>query len=161
LPDSVRCTGNSSQQFTCEVQLDSNFDTDEPVCTAPAAPATALPPQSAPPPTENPAVSTLVSTFVSKTLVRLPPPPVISAAALAKCASSELGVALAVATTGKSAILTVLSVAKAALDAGKCLTEAHDEAAQRNAEHYCRDIGGVVTSNTEDKLVCEVHEPPQ
>jgi len=85
----------------------------------------------------------------------------ISGAALAKCASSELGIALAAATTGKSAILAALSMAKAVLDASKCLTDAHDEAAERNAENYCHDIGGVVTSNTDEKLVCEVHERPK
>jgi len=99
-----------------------------------------------------------VSTLVSKTLVHLPPPPLLSGAALAKCASSELGVALAAVNTGRSAIVTALTMAKAVLDAGRCLTDVHNDAAQRNAENYCRDIGGVITSNTDEKVVCEVHE---
>lgn len=159
MPDSVRCTESSSNQFTCEVQLDSDFDTPELKTPRPAS-STTVPPPPAPPP-DSRAVATLVSTFTSKTLVHLPPPPIISAAALAKCASSELGIVLAAVTSSKSPILAVLSMAKAALDAGQCLTDVHNAAAQRNAENYCHDIGGVVTSNTDEKLVCEVDERPK
>lgn len=82
----------------------------------------------------------------------------MDAASLAKCASSELGIALAAAATGKSPFLKALTMARAVLDAGTCLTAAHDAAAERNAENYCHGLGGVVTNVTAEKVVCEVRE---
>jgi len=47
---------------------------------------------------------------------------------------------------------------KASYDASKCLVKAQDNAAERNAKNYCRDLGGVVTRVDADKVTCEVHE---
>jgi len=149
LTDSVRCTADSAHKFSCEVQLDSQFEAEE----------LAASPLSPPPPSE-PAVSTLVSSFVSKTLVPAPPAPLISGAALLKCASSEISLVLA-AGAGKGTIMTGLAMIKAALDAGTCLTRAHDDAEQRNAENYCAAQGGVVKGVVGDKTICEVREKAQ
>jgi len=112
---------------------------------------------AASPPPSNPAVSKLVSTFVSKTVVPAPAPPLITGSALLKCASSEMSIVLA-AATAKTPILVGLGMLKAALDAGTCLTAAYDQAAQRNAENYCLAQGGIVTGVEGDKTICEVRE---
>jgi hypothetical protein len=158
LTDSVRCVAGSSNTFNCEVRLDSDFDTQKPE----AEPATQVspppvPPMSSAPPASSPAVSTLVSAFVSKTLVPVETP-LISVAALKECASSELGIVLASLTTAKHPLIAALTMAKAVIDAGQCLTDAHDAAAARNAEDYCRGIGGVVTAVEDNKMICEVRE---
>src|SRR6478735_5257080 len=109
--DSVSCTMNSAHEFTCEVQIDSDFDAGDAI----PAPSTS-PPQALPEP--NPAVSTLVSSFGSKTVVPPPNPPLFTAATLKECASSELGVALAGATGVKNPYLAVLTMLKAGFDTG-------------------------------------------
>ena len=162
MTDSVRCTADSPNQFTCEAQLDSDFETL--TCEAPQ-PATATtssasqaPPASpAPPSASNPAVSTLVSTLDSITLVSIPRAPLISAAALGACASSELSVVLA-AATGKGPILKALGVAKAALDVGICLAQARNQADQENAERDCAARGGVQTGVASDTPICIIRE---
>ena len=159
LTDSVRCSADSTNTFTCEVQLDSNFDTLMCEASGPE-PAQRPPPPPAPPPSPNPAVSSLVSSFVSRTVVPAPPAAPITAAALLACASSELGLALA-AGTAKNPVLGALTMLKASFDASSCLTLAHNEAVQRNAEAYCAAQGGSVVGVEGDKTICEVHEKPK
>lgn|GEM_PF-6122601 len=65
---------------------------------------------------------------------------------------------LSVLARSKSRVVTGLAMLKASYDAYKCLTNAQDTAAERNAKNYCRDLGGVVTSVDADKVTCEVHE---
>ena len=153
MTDSVRCTSDSPGTFTCEVLLESELESLSCEAPEPAPPPNAqtLPP----PPTAEPAVSALVSSFISRTVVPAPPAPVISLAALASCAPSALSIGLA-ALAGKGPLVTGLSVLKAVLDARDCLILAHDKAAQRNAEDYCTKQGGVVTSVVGDKTFCEV-----
>jgi hypothetical protein len=103
-------------------------------------------------------VSALVSTFVSRTQVQGPPAPPISAEALKQCASEELGIVLSVLARSKNRLVTGLTMLKASYDASKCLMKAQDNAAERNAKNYCRDLGGVVTGVDADKVTCEVHE---
>ncbi len=157
MTDSVRCTRDSPNAFSCEVQLDSDFETLTCEAAEPPPPPTRLPPSATPAP--NPAVSLLVSRVVSRTVHPAPPPPLISAAALATCASSELGIALAAGV--KSPILAGLAMLKAALDAGSCLTRAYDEAAARNALDDCAALGGKVVAVEGDKTICEVRESEQ
>jgi len=159
LTDSVRCSASSPNTFTCEVELDSEFETLTCEAAAPEPP-TATPAPTPPfpaTPAADPAVSRLVSSFVSKTLVAAPAPPSISGAALLTCASSELSIVLA-ALGGKGPLVTSLTMLKAVLDAGSCLTRAHDEAAQRNASDYCVGRGGIVVGVDGDKTTCEVRE---
>ncbi|MEI9952946.1 MAG: hypothetical protein WDO74_29215 [Pseudomonadota bacterium] len=153
MTDLVRCTADSSNTFTCEVQLDSEFEAL--TCEAPE-PEQAPPPP--PPPPSNPAVSLLVSSLVSRTVVPAPPAPLISGAALSKCASSEAAVLLAAAGATKGPVLGALVMLKAAIDASHCLALAHNDAAQRNAEDYCAAQGGVVTGIDGEKTICEVRE---
>ena len=169
MTDSVRCTADSPNQFSCEVQLDSDFETL--TCEAaepgppPAAasssptPAPALAPSAPPlpPSASNLAVSALVSTFVSRTLVSVPQAPLISGAALLSCASSELSVVLA-AAAGKGPILKVVSVFKAALDASSCLTQARNQAGQNNVENYCAGQGGILTNSPSYTPTCTIRE---
>jgi hypothetical protein len=103
-------------------------------------------------------VSALVSTFVSRTLVQAPPAPPISGKALKECASEELGIVLSVLARSKSKVVAGLTLLKASYDATKCLLNAQDKEAERNAKNYCHDQGGVVTSVDADKVTCEVHE---
>lgn len=161
LTDSVRCTADSTNTFTCEVQLDSNFDTL--MCEA-SAPEPALrptpqpaPPPAPPAPATNPAVSALVSSFVSRTVVPAPPAPPITGAALLACASSELSLVLA-ASPGRNPVLAALTMLKASFDTSSCLTLAHNQAVQHNAEAYCAAQGGTVVGIEGDKTICEVHE---
>jgi len=86
-----------------------------------------------------------------------PPPPLISGAALLKCASSEIGIVLA-AAGGKGSLVSALAMLKAGLDAGACLSLVRDEAAQRNAEDACVARGGVVTGVEGNKTICEIRE---
>lgn len=160
MTDPVRCSRDSSNHFTCEVRIDADLATPKPVAVDAPQPASAAPaPPVTPRPAEqNPAVSTLVSTFVSRTIVQAPPAPPISGAALKECASEELGLVLALLNKNKNKFVTALTLGKAALDTYMCLKEAQDQAATRNAENYCRDLGGVVTSVDADKVSCEVHE---
>lgn len=153
MTDSVRCSADSPGTFTCEVLLESDLESLSCEAPPPAPPAKAqtLPP----PPTADPAVSGLVSSFISRTVVSAPPAPVISAAALVSCAPSVLSIGLA-AIAGKGPLVTGLTMLKAVLDTSNCLTLAHDRAAQRNAEDYCTNQGGVVTSVVGDKTFCEV-----
>jgi hypothetical protein len=152
MTDSVRCTADAANKFTCEVQLDADFKAPEVAQSQPQI--------QSQPPASNPAVSTLVSTFVSKTLVPAPPAPLISGESLLKCASSEISVILA-ASARKSPIMAGLAMVKVALDAGACLTLAHNDAAQRNAENYCVAQGGTVKSVEGEKTICEVREKAQ
>lgn len=158
MTDFVRCTADSPNTFSCEVELDSDFETL--TCEAPdPAPAllsapTALPPAAV----SSPAVSLLVSSFVSKTVVLAPPAPLITGAALLECASTELSVVLAAAGASQSPILAALTMLKAGLETSHCLALAHNEAAQRNARDYCTAQGGVVTGVEGEKTICEVRE---
>lgn len=151
MTDSVRCNTDSPNSFTCEVQLDAN---ETLTCEAPEPEPASAPP---PPPPPSPAVSSLVSSFTSRTVVRAPPAPLLDVAALLKCASSELSMALAL-TSGKSPLISALTMLKASLDTSTCLTLARNEAAQRNAEAYCVGQGGVVVGVEGDKTICEVRE---
>jgi len=159
LTDSVRCSADSPNTFSCEVQIDSDFESL--VCESPGPeptlPLAAPPLASPPPPPPDPAVSSLVSSFVSRTLVPAPPAPLISAAALLACASSELGLVLA-ASAGKNPVLAALTMLKASFDTSSCLTLFHNQAVQHNAEAYCADQGGVVVAVQGDKTICEAHE---
>ena len=65
---------------------------------------------------------------------------------------------LSVLARSKNHLVTGLAMLKASYDAYKCLTNAQDNAAERNAKNYCHDLGGVVTSVDADKVTCEVHE---
>jgi hypothetical protein len=47
---------------------------------------------------------------------------------------------------------------KAAFDTSRCLAEAHNAAAQRNAEDYCTAQGGVVLGVEGEKTICEVRQ---
>ena len=153
MADSVRCTADSSNSITCEVQLDSDFETL--TCEGPERPPPlALPPQSG----SDPAVSSLVSSFVSRTVVPAPPAPWISGAALLECSSSELSVVLAAAATTKSPVLAGLSMLKAGIELSQCLALVHDDAAQQNAEDYCAAQGGRVVRVEGNNTVCEVRE---
>jgi hypothetical protein len=67
-----------------------------------------------------------------------------------------LGIVLASLTKAKHPLIAALTMAKAVLDAGQCLTDAHDAAAARKAEDYCRGIGGVVSGVEGNKMICEV-----
>lgn len=158
MADSVRCTASSSNQFTCEIQVDADFDPPE---TRAARPAPSPPPPASPSPESTPAVSKLISTFVSRTQVQGPPAPPITVEALKQCASEELGIVLSVLARSKNNIVTGLAILKAGYDAGRCLSNAQDNAAERNARNYCHDKGGVVTSVDADKVTCEVHETAQ
>jgi hypothetical protein len=151
LTDSVRCTADSSNSITCEVQLDSDFET---LTGEVPQPPPARPPQFA----SDPAVSSLVSSFVSKTVVPAPPAPLLSSAALLKCSSSELSVLLAAAAATKSPILATVSMLKAGIELSECWSLAHDDAAQRNATDYCSAQGGHVVRVEDDNTVCEVRE---
>ena len=156
MTDSVRCTADSLNTFTCEVQLEAELES----LTCEAAepdPTPPPPPPPSPPSAASPAVSMLVSSFVSKTELRAPSPPLISGAALLKCAPSELSIVVA-ATAGKIPLVTGLTMLKAVLDAGTCLTLAYDQAAERNAKDDCARRGGVVVGVEGEKTICEVHE---
>lgn len=65
---------------------------------------------------------------------------------------------LSVLARSKNRLVSGLTMLKASYDASKCLVKAQDNAAERNAKNYCRDLGGVVTSVDADKVTCEVHE---
>ena len=153
MSDSIRCTATSPNTFTCEVQLDSEPETL--TCEAPEPKPTPTP---TPTPTPSPAVSSLVSSFVSKTVVPAPPAPLITGAALLECASSEASVALAFAGATKGPVLSALTMFKAGFDTGRCLALARNDAAQRNAEEYCAAQGGVVVGVEGNKTICEVRE---
>ncbi|HEY3256554.1 MAG TPA: hypothetical protein VGJ91_21490 [Polyangiaceae bacterium] len=109
-------------------------------------------------PASSPAVSALVSSFVSKTVVPAPPAPLLTSAALLECASSEVSVVLAAAAGSRSPIVAGLAMLKAAFDTSRCLAEAHNAAAQRNAEDYCTAQGGVVLGVEGEKTICEVRQ---
>jgi len=149
LTDSVRCSALSSNHFTCEVEIDSDVDQCEPAtpwCESPA-----------PPPTQSsPAVSTLVSSFVSSKVVTLPTP-AITLAALKQCASSEIGLVLA-SLTPKHPLVMGLTMLKAVVDATQCLTAARDAAAERYAQNYCREQGGELSRAGDDHFICEVRQ---
>ena len=171
LTDSVRCTKTSPNTFSCDVLLVSEPEKSageslEAVPQSPPAQCQSTSPPPSPsqtqsaataPPAENPAVSALVSRFVSRTVFPAPPPPLISGAALLKCASSEIGIVLA-AAGGKGSLVSALAMLKAGLDAGACLSLVRDEAAQRNAEDACVARGGVVTGVEGNKTICEIRE---
>jgi len=181
LTDSVRCTEDSAHRFTCEVELDSDFesltceaaDAERAASGAPPQPRPAPPPGQAPAPATGPAppgpvspasspgVSRLVSTFVSRTAFSVPAAPLVTGAALVECASSEAGVVLAAAGRGKSVTLAALTMFKAALDLGHCLADARDRAAQRNAEEFCASRGGTVVGAHGDTATCEVRKREQ
>src|SRR6478752_9346396 len=108
LTDSVRCTADSLNTFTCEVQLEAELES----LTCEGAEPNPPPPPPSPPAAPSPAVSMLVSSFVSKTELRAPSPPLISGAALLKCAPSELSIVVA-ATAGKIPLVTGLTMLKA------------------------------------------------
>ncbi len=149
MTDSIRCTADSPNTFTCEVQLDADLealscDASEPELEPPAAP--------------NPALSLLASRFVSRTLVPAPPAPLITGTALLECASSEASVVLAAVGASKNPYLGALAMLKASIDVSHCLMLARNEAAQRNAEDYCAAQGGVVIGVTDEKTICEVRE---
>ena len=150
MTDSVRCTTDSSNAFTCEVRLD--FETL--TCEAPEPVPEAPPP---PPPASSPAVASLVSTFASRTIVPAPSAPLLSPSALLECAPSELSVVLA-ATMTTGPVIGTLTMLKAAFDTGRCLTLAHNDAVQHNAENYCASQGGVVVGVEGEKTICEVRE---
>lgn len=149
MTDSVRCSADSPQSFTCEVQIESDPETL--TCEAPP------PEPPVPPPAANPAVSSLVKTYVSKTVVPAPPAPLLSRAALLSCAASEAAVLLA-AASAKGPVLGALTMLKASLDASHCLTLARNDAAQRNAEDYCKAQGGTVVGVEGNKTICEVRQ---
>jgi len=79
----------------------------------------------------------------------------LSAAALKDCASSGLGIAVAGATGVKTPYLAVLSMFKAAIDAGMCLAQSHNQAVIRSAQNYCVEQGNTVTASDGDSVTCE------
>jgi len=149
MTDSVRCTADSRNSFTCEVHFDAELASATDDATEAA--------RAEPPAVSSPAVESLVSSFVSRTVVPAPPAPLISGPALLKCTSSEASVVLA-ALAGKGPIIGGLTMLKASFDAASCLTLAHNDAAQRNAEEYCAAQGGVVVGVEGDNTICEVRE---
>ncbi len=158
MTDSVRCTQTSPNTFSCDALIISGPEKQNGEAPAPAP---GVEPKAAQPvPASEPAVSTLVSRFVSKTLIPAPPAPLVSGAALLKCASSELSIVLAM-KTGRSMIMAGLEMLKAGFDTASCLALAHDEAAQHNAESTCVAQGGVVKGVEGDKTICEVRERVQ
>lgn len=145
--DSVRCTKDASHEFTCEVQVGSDFDMPEPEAarSTQSLPAPPVPPQAAPPPESNPAVSTLVASFPpNATVYKLPAPP-ITAAVVTQCASEGLGFVLAAVSKSKNTIVTGLTILKASYDFAMCVQKVQQAGAQRVGENYCHDLGGVVT----------------
>ncbi|MEI9940910.1 MAG: hypothetical protein WDO69_27145 [Pseudomonadota bacterium] len=156
LTDSVRCTADSPQTFTCEVQHDSDRETLTGRAPEPPPASKAPPPSPAPP--SDPAVSSLVSSFVSRTVVPAPSAPLLSGAALLECASTEASIVLAALGAAKNPLLGALTMLKASYDTGRCLTLAHNDAVQRNAEAYCAAQGGVVVGVEGEKTICEVRE---
>lgn len=147
--DSVSCTMDSAHKFTCEVQVDSDFDTPEPV-VSPAPPAAPAPPQES-----SPAVSQLVSSFGSKTVPPPPSPPIFTVEAIKECASSALGVASAAATGVKLPYLAVLTMFKAGLDAAMCLAQSHNHAVIRSAQNYCVEQGNTVLGSDANSVTCQ------
>jgi hypothetical protein len=141
MTDSVRCTKDAANQFTCDVQIDSHFDAPDPPS----------------PPETSPAVTSLVSIFTSKTLVTMPATPLLTAAGVKECASSEFGMGLAVAARVKNPVVHALLAMKAAVDTIVCLADVQKDAAERTAESYCLEIGGAVTS-VASNVTCEVQE---
>jgi len=159
LPDSVRCTADSSNAFTCDVQIDA--DLERLSCEAPEPLVSAPPPPPAPAHTlasANPAVAVLVANFVSKTQVPVPPAPLLTGAAVLDCASSELSVALAAVAASKNPLVATISMFKAGLETGSCLVRARNEATLRHAIEYCDSLGGTVLGIEGDKTVCAVRE---
>lgn len=146
--DSVRCTKDASHEFTCEVEVGSDFDTPEPEAarSTQSLPAPQVPPPASPPPQSNPAVSTLVSSFPpNATVYKLPAPPIITAAVATECASQGLGFVLATLSKSKNPIVTGLTILKASYDFAMCAQKVQQQEAQRVGENYCHDLGGVVT----------------
>ena len=153
MTDSVRCTPDSSNTLVCEVQIDSDFETL--TCEGSERPP---PPAQASQFGSDSAVSSLVSSFTSRTVVPAPPAPLLSGDALLQCSSSELSVVLAAAAATQSPVLAAVSMLKAGIDLSQCWSLAQDDAAQRNAEDYCAAQGGRVIRVEGDNTVCEVRE---
>lgn len=151
MTDSVRCRLDSNRTFTCDVHMDS--DTENTGAAARAAPS----PSPSAPPSPAPAVSSLVHAY-SKTRVAPADAPVVSAASLSQCASAELAMPLAFATSG--AVLAPLAGFKAGYDMGQCLAAAQQDAIVKATEHKgaesCEADGGRVTAIVDHRVMCDM-----
>ena len=146
MPDSVRCTQDSSNAFTCEVLIEGDVAT-----AAESTPAaSAAPPASA----QSPAVASLVGSYFKQADA-----PLVSSEALLACGSNAIGLGLAIAA-GAVPLVGPLAVFKASLDEMKCLGEeqgkAIDAAAEKIAEDDCAEAGGEITSVVGNRVFCDV-----
>jgi len=151
MTDSVRCNLDSSRSFTCEVEIDSDFEAGD-AAISPAGDST----KSAAMVSE-PGVLGLVQAY-SKASVPRAEAPLVTTESLQECVSAELAVPLIFATSG--AYLAPVAAFKAGFDLGQCLGHAYaDEvvkATLQNAADSCRADGGIVTAIVDNQVLCNM-----
>jgi len=147
LTDTVRCQFDSTNTFTCDVDIGPD--------PSPVAPSSQPAPSA--PPALDPAVSALVGSYQK---IELPTPdvPYLTGSALSNCASSEVAIFLALAA--KAGPLTAIAALKVGYDEGKCMAVEHNNATtaagQAEAAADCAARGGTVTGVNGDTTFCEV-----
>ena len=161
MPDSVRCYRDSSNTFTCEVDVEPD---PTPTTANPAGAPPASPVPSSPPPPTSAVVSGLVAGYRREIVGHDTIGPVdpklrdLAPRAIHDCLSSAAGIALLAGA--KAGVLGAILGLKTGLDTSKCIAtskyELSAEETQQAAVADCTASGGVVTSVQGNVVMCNV-----
>ena len=160
MPDSVRCTMDSANTFTCEVDIGPDPTPNAATSGASTQPAPAPPPEQP----IDPVVAALISSYrlnvVGRDVIEPVKPPLGTMITQVGKSCLSSGVGLLLLAGAKPGILGVLAGVKTGFDVSKCIaTESYSlvhEATQKAANDDCTASGGVVTFVRGDTVMCNV-----